>query len=227
MLSVLASTRLELEGLGGGLDMESENWSQHELIFTGIGRTGVKDSLDVAELSSELEGMLSVGFAGSIDPEFTTGDLCLVEKIGSEVTEGEYRTDEEFRKRAELVLEEDTRTTGLLTLEEAVTESEDKRALEGEEYPIVDQETYWQARVARDNDIPFLGLRVVFDDIDRTLPPDHCYDNSGVVKPWNLMLWLFRHPKGATELPGAFTDLVRARKRLARAVEAVVPVLLG
>ncbi len=225
MLSLLAAAPVELEGFGG-LDMESDYWSQCELTYTGIGRDNTLDTMSEMDMSSGIDGFLSVGFAGSIDPEFGPGDLCLVDEVESVVDGDCYTSDRQFRKRAELALGKETRTCGLLTLKEAATESEEKRALEGESSPIVDQETYWEAKTAEEHDLPFLGLRVVFDEIDRTLPPEDCYDESGGIRPGRTLAWLLRSPGRLGTAPGMFRNTVKARKRLASAIDAVVPALL-
>lgn len=225
MLSLLAATPVELEGFGG-VDMGSDYWSGCELIYTGIGRDNVLDTMGEMDMSSGINGFLSVGFAGSIDPEFEPGDLCLIEEIESEVNGARHTSDRKFRKRAELALGKRSRTCGLLTLEEAATEPEEKRALEGKGSPIVDQETYWEAKMAEEHDLPFLGLRVVFDGIDRTLPPVDCYDESGGIKPGRILAWLLRSPRRLGTTPGMFRNTIKARERLASAIETVVPALL-
>lgn len=226
MLSLLASTPVELEGFGG-LDKKGDYWTRCELTYTGIGRDNVLETMGKMEMNSEMNGVLSVGFAGAIDPDFAPGDLCLIEEVESEKEGDRYTTDLNYRKRAELALGTDTKTCSLLTLENAATDSEEKRALEGTSFPIVDQETYWEARVAKERDLPFLGLRVVFDGINRSLPPEDCFSEFGAVKPGRMLSWLLRSPKRLGTTPAMFLDSVRARKRLVRALDSVVPALLG
>ncbi len=225
MLSVLASMRVELEGYGG-MDRGGEYWSECELNYTGIGRKNVNRKMKNMEFASDLDGVVSVGFAGSIDPEFQPGDLCIIDRVDSELSETGFTTNPSFRKRAELALSKDLKFCNLLTLEDPVAEPEEKKELAGNGYSLVDQETFWVAKAVKENDIPFFAMRVVFDGINTRLPPASCYDDNGEVRISNLLSWLAKHPRVILETPNMFMNSVDARRELSEALESVVPALL-
>lgn len=225
MLSVLASMRVELEGYGG-IDRGAKYWSECELNYTGIGQNNVDRTMDNLELASNLEGVVSVGFAGSIDPEIDQGDLCIIDSVDSEKGEVGFRTNPSLRKRAELALGQDLNSCKLLTLEDPLAEPEEKNELAENKYSIIDQETYWVAKAVKENDLPFFAMRVVFDDIDTGLPPASCYDDYGEVRIPSLLSWLVRHPRMILETPSMFMGSVDARRKLTGALDRVIPALL-
>lgn len=225
MLSILASMKVELEGYGG-IDKGAEYWSECELNYTGIGQENVDQTMDNLELTSNLDGVVSVGFAGSIDPEIDQGDLCIIDRVSSEGGEAWFKTNPDLRKRAELALGQDLNSCKLLTLEEPVAEPEEKKELAGNDYSLVDQETYWVAKSVKENDIPFFAMRVVFDDMDTGLPPASCYDDYGEVRIPSFLSWLAKHPRTLLGTPSMFMNSVDARRKLADALESVIPALL-
>ncbi len=226
MLLVVASMQVELEGFFG-LDRGSGYWSECQLVYTGMGRENVIKTFEKSNFDSEVDGLLSVGFGGATDSEVTPGELCLVERVRAKREERSYHSDQGFLERAESALGPDINSRGSLTLEDTARSPGEKQSLETSGFPVVDQETYWVAREADRRNIPFLGLRVVFDGVDQSLPPQSCYDrNSGQVHPGRVLAWTLRHPTAAVELPRLGWNSVRARSRLAHAVEAVIPALL-
>lgn len=225
MLSVLASMRVELEGYGG-MDRGEEFWSECELNYTGIGQKNVNRTIKKMEFAPDLDGVISVGFAGSIDPEFRPGDLCIIDRVDSERGEASFTPNPSFRKRAELALGKDLNSCKLLTLEEPVTEPEEKKELAGNGYSLVDQETYWVAKAVKEKDLPFFAMRVVFDDMDTGLPPASCYDDYGEVRIPSFLSWLVKHPRVILETPNMFMNSVDARRKLSDALESVIPALL-
>jgi len=213
MLSVLASMKVELEGCGG-IDRAADYWSECELNYTGIGQKNVNRTMNDLELASNLDAVVSVGFAGSIDPEIDQGDLCIIDKVNSESGETGFKTNPGLRKRGELVLDQDLNSCKLLTLEDPAASPEEKNELSGNKYSIVDQETYWVAKAVKENDLPFFAMRVVFDDIDTGLPPASCYDDYGEVRIPSLLAWLARHPQMILETPSMFMNSVDAEENL-------------
>ena len=228
MLFVVASMEIELEGLCG-LDKSGKHWESCDLVYTGIGKENVRKTMKSLLLKGDpaMEGILSVGFVGSIHPEVKPGDLCLVDKVRTSDREKGFIPDRDWRDRAGTALGGKFRTCGLLTVEETASSVEEKRSLRAKGASIIDQETYWVAKEADERDLPFLSIRVVFDGINQDLPPARCYDSdSGKVLPGKVFRWLAEEPSGLKGLPRLGWNSVRARGRLTDAVNSVVPALL-
>lgn len=227
MILVVASMKVELEGLFG-LDRSPGYWEECKLKYTGIGRENVNETFDSLEFDSVLDGLLSVGFVGSVDPDFKPGELCLIESIESENKEGRLLPDEALWTRAKKSLRGDYKTCELLTVDRTLTSTGEKCSLGTDQFSIIDRETYWVAEVAEEEAVPFLSMRVVFDGIDQGLPPEYCYDgDTGNVKPGSFTSWLIRNPSRLGEIPRLGWNSVKARRRLGEGLNDVIPALLG
>ncbi|MFW6006063.1 MAG: hypothetical protein ACOC9A_01315 [Candidatus Bipolaricaulota bacterium] len=227
MLFVIASMKVELEGVFG-LDRSLSHWNQCKFGYTGIGRENVEKAFSEWKFWPEAEGILSVGFVGSIDPDITPGDLCLVDKIQTSGESRQLRSEERFQKQARKAIKGDFHSCNLITLEDTAQGKREKRSLENLDSSIIDRETYWIAKMADGEDIPFLGLRAVFDGIDQNLPPATCYDeNSGKVSPLQMFSWLVRNPIRVGELPQLGWNSLKARRGLTNSLNQVIPSLIG
>lgn len=227
MLLVIASMKVELEGIFG-LDRSLSHWNQCKFGYTGIGRENVEKAFSEWNLWPETEGILSVGFAGSIDPNITPGDLCLIDKIQTSGESQQLCSNERFQRQAQKAIEGDFHSCNLITLDDTAQSLQEKRSLENLDSSIIDQETYWIADMADGRELPFLGLRAVFDGIDQNLPPATCYDkNSGKVSPLQMINWLARNPRRVGELPRLGWNNLKARRRLTNSVNQVIPSLIG
>lgn len=226
MILVVASMEVEIEGLFG-LDKPSDHWEECKLRYTGIGRENVNEAFNSFEFDSTLEGLLSVGFVGSVDPDFKPGDLCLIEAVGAQQKEGWLYPDQTLCTAARKSLDGSFRTSELLTVDRTATSAEEKDSLSSGQFSIIDRETYWVAKKADEEEVPFLSLRVVIDGVDQKLPPEYCYDDTGKIRPGKFTSWLVRNPKRMSELPRLGWNSIRARRRLGEALNRVVPALLG
>lgn len=227
MLLVIASMEVELEGVFG-LDKSLNYWNRCKLGYTGMGRENVEKSLAEWSFWPEIEGILSVGFGGSIDPKLTPGDLCLINSVRTKTSNHQFRSDEQFQERARRALKGDFDSCYLITLEDTAQQAREKRSLENLDSSIIDQETYWIAEMANERGIPFLGLRAVFDGIDQNLPPPTCYDReTGKVFPSRVITWLARNPLKLGDLLRMGWNSIKARRRLTESVNQVIPDLIG
>lgn len=226
MLLVVASMKVELEGLFG-LDKSPDHWSDCRLSYTGIGRENVDRTFDSLNFDTGPDGLLSVGFVGSVDPKVKPGDICLLDTVEAQDVAESFHPNESFRALAERVLGENCRTCGLLTLNSTASDTREKRSFQDRDFSVIDRETYWVAARAREEDVPFLGMRVVIDGIDQELPPESCYDSdTGEVRPGKFTSWLVKNPFKVGDLPRLGWNSVRARRRLGEAINRVVPALL-
>lgn len=226
MILVVASMEVELEGFLG-VDKTPDYWEECKLTYTGIGRKNVDETFDSLELSSNLDGLLAVGFGGSVDPSLEPGELCLVESVASTGGTNKFCPNEDLLALARKNLSEDYRSCQLLTVDKTLSGVDEKRSLRSESCSIIDRETYWIAEIAAEKSVPFVALRTVIDGIDQDLPPEFCYDgDTGKVRPWKLASWILRSPGHLKELPWLGLNSVKARYRLAGAVNRILPAWL-
>lgn len=219
--------KVELEGVFG-LDRSLGHWNKCKFGYTGIGRENVEKAFSEWSFWPETEGILSVGFVGSIDPNITPGDLCVIDKIQTSGESRQLCSDEQLQRQAREAIEGDFHSCNLVTLDDTAQSPREKRSLQNLNSSIIDRETYWIADKADGKELPFLGLRVVFDGIDQNLPPADCYDkNSGKVSSLQMINWLFRNPRKVGELPRLGWNSLKARRRLTNSINQVIPSLIG
>lgn len=206
---------LALKSETNNLDVLSETIGELErfsLAFAGAGKQNVLEKLRSLESEASLEGVVSAGFAGSLRPELEGGRLFLVDKLTS-AEEGfpDLSSDRDWRSIAARKLGAGMEENRLVSAKAEASTPEEKRNLR-REYgaDLVDRESYWAASFAEGKEVPFLGLRVVFDGPDRSLPPYGESKNGEMKMEWiKLFSWVFEDPSRILDL----TKLYRKRKK--------------
>ncbi len=209
------------------MSVNSSASSGYEISYTGMGKDMVTEKSKEWTDTSRLDGIMSVGFAGSIDPDLGFGETCLVESVGT--PEGERRYEADDRLLGLLLEEKAMRVADLLTLEEAASTVEEKVKLANEySAQMIDQETYWWAEFAELEDLPFVGIRVIYDELDQELPPSNVYDErTGRISVSAAARWLLGEPSRLFSLPRLGVNSLLARRNLANAVSNSLQVLTG
>ncbi|MBS3812457.1 hypothetical protein KGY64_01380 [Candidatus Bipolaricaulota bacterium] len=214
----------ELEGPFGMNRAESDS-PEFKFSYTGMGKDMVKKKFRAWRGGSKLDGVMSVGFAGSIDPELGSGETCLVEHVQTPSSDRYYTADE--RLFGLLLDVEGMRAADLVSVEDTVTSVEEKMNLASEfDAQMIDQESYWVAEFAETEDVPFVGIRVIYDEIDQELPPSGLYEEeTGQVRAEKVLKWLMRDPRQLFSLPRLGVRSLIARGKLSCAIEDSLRVL--
>lgn len=226
MILVVAAMKRELKGFMGA-SVALEDREEVRLCYTGIGRRNVMGSIKSWKNYPRPEAVFSVGFAGSVHPDFGFGQLCLIDRVTTEESKDCYRASEPL---IDLLSDhEKTKVTSLLTVNQVLSTSEEKKSIwRNYEQPIVDQESYWIAQFADEIGVPFIGLRIVYDEIDQELPPKDIYEDvSGRVSFTKFLPWLAGHPGSVISLPSLGIKSILARRSLAREVDHSVQLVAG
>ena len=153
--------------------------------------------------------LLSVGFAGGLDPGLRAGDLF----AGSEVVTAEG-------ERLPLALPPcpAPRTLRIFGSDRLVRRIADKEALfAASGAPAVDMETHRVARVARTAGIPAYALRAICDPATRELPGflETAVDETGTPRLFTILGGLLLNPGRIGTLIALGQDQTAARKALA------------
>ncbi len=188
-------------------------------LISGIGRERAASTAQRLMTEHGCTVLLTVGFAGALDPELAVGQVVLVESAAHEgepplagllPAAGPYP----WRRGACL-----TAPAPLYTAEEKAAAHQRTGAA------VVDTETAAVAAVAHDHGVPWIGVRVVSDAAGETLPwfvAKHLDPAAGEVH-------LFRMFGDIVWRPAAWLALVRLAWRTRRAgrrlAEAVADVL--
>lgn len=174
MLLVVAPTRRELGGL-------TPNSIGHTLVaVTGVGRRPTLACLQELLQREHISAIVSLGFAGGLDPTLRSGDLLLATKAaavnanGTPESGGVLTADVALLKRVALFANHagiPHRLGGLATVPEPLLTPESRgRVGRHSEALAADMEGYWVAAQAQAAKVPFLLARAILDPVGMTLP---------------------------------------------------------
>jgi adenosylhomocysteine nucleosidase len=170
------------------------------LVRSGMGYDSAK--LALAEIAGkyDLECVISIGYAGALDPALEVGELVVADQVVYDVTSKTYSLDEELFG----AMPEAHRGT-LLTVDEVVATPPEKKALR-EKYSAVavDMETSALAEEAEARHLPFASVRAITDTADQELIDcSHLVAEDGDVSKLKAGWHILTHPgdlKGMIEL---------------------------
>jgi len=200
------------------------------LVRSGVGGARAAAALRETAERFPLAQILSIGFAGGLDPALQVGDLLIADTVTKVANPFNTSADgapshsipTALVNQAMVIACPEGVTAyqgGLLTVDDVVTQPQDKKRL-GEAYHAlgVDMETYDLLVEAERRDLPFLSMRAVTDTVEQELMNcSHLVDDDGNVSTlkagWHVlkhpgdlsgMIALGRHAKRATDHLTAF-----------------------
>lgn len=173
------------------------------LVKTGMGKENVENALSELITEHEIETLISTGFAAGVDYKLKVGDLILANQLStSSKKEAIIPVDSMLFEQTQAILDK-------VKIDYWVGEIKTCHRVAGKEVkmgfinqkPIgLDMESYWVAKVAEANCIPYLICRVVVDRADDNLPflvrerrEDHPYlavFPRLLSHPWELVSYL-------------------------------------
>ena len=219
-LLTVAPTRRELGGLGCGNERTRAS-------VIGIGRDAAGPLAGLLD-TAPCRLLLSLGYAGGLDPDLQPGELV----VGSAYLHGsrEAVRGVPHATRAAMLLRE----SGVSALEGAVLTVDEplltplakRRAYNGSGALVADMEGRWIAEVAASRDIPFIGIRAVLDEARYPLPAfiAAIIADGGrreLVHAFRAML----RPSAARSLLPLALKSRRASRALETAVQGILPAI--
>lgn len=161
------------------------------LVRSGMGKDRARQALEALFEKASPDLIVSIGYAGGLEPGLNTGDLVLADHVltldaetklnfDSCQTTLKETVDKDLLDRAILIsgsVDIKLHRGGLLTVDAPILNPVDKKAL-GLLYKVmaVDMETWALVSLAKEKDIPFLSIRSISDTVDQEL-----LDCSGLV----------------------------------------------
>lgn len=242
MIALTAATTQEVNGLcrcisrqprtaGGGYETWSGRYKDRELLIirSGVGKQKAENAMNTVLESHPISTLVSLGFAGALVDDLGAGSIVLCDGIHHVNGSGMslFHADTDLLRRVARAMEKtglDWRSGGGLTVIEPVFRAEEKREL-GENIGarICDMEDYWLAQAAAARGIPFLAVRVVFDDIrSHLLDFDKIGDEEGNVSAGRMISYLLARPGHLLRAPSLYRSFNRAQASLARATEILL-----
>jgi adenosylhomocysteine nucleosidase len=157
---------IKTEGFGfvareGGL-----NGRRMLVIESGVGREAAARATEALIQGHHPQWVISAGFAGGLDERLKQRDILVANSIVDE-SGHELKIDFKLPPAPKL------HVGRLLTVDRVVADPADKCAL-GEKHAAlaVDMETLAVAQVCQQAKVKFLSIRVIIDEVNRTLPRD-------------------------------------------------------
>ena len=222
-LLVVAPTRRELGGLRVG--SLGPVW----VAVTGLGKPA---AAILSPLATEQRptAVLSLGFAGALSPEHSTGALVVCERFVAGESSPPLPADgtlvEAARKAGGSAK---VAAAGLLTVPAPLlTAAEKKAARSASGAAVVDMEGYWMAQVAAEHQLPFLAVRAVLDGAHVELPRlvSTIVADGGRNEWRHTARWLLTNPVRLPELLWLAYRSWRAQQALRGAARTLVRALM-
>lgn len=202
---------------------------------TGLGRRAAEAAEAVLARFS-LSAALSIGTAGGLSPALGAGDVVICERVsalaGASPSGAESVVADPGLLAAAMKAGEQAgltvRVGRSLTVDSVVWGAKDKARLKwrvgGD---IVEMESYWVGRAARERGIPFLAVRVVSDGADDTLIEiPGLVGEDGNIDYSRFLPYVQQHPEHAPLLARNAERSRRAIESLERFAAAFLPAAL-
>jgi adenosylhomocysteine nucleosidase len=248
MLVILAALRQEIASMEKSLSRR--NYSNQEqfsvchgeyngknvmLVITGMGRERAERATQMVLQSNPLTLLVSLGFAGALNPGLAAGDIILCSGIhcrdgnGNKTVSYIRSSDNGIHALLSRRLESESisfHTGEVVSVMQPMQNAEDRAALRQEfNAEIVDMESYWIASIAAQRKVPFLALRAVSDTVDDSFPPiERIVDIEGNLLPRKAALHFLSHPWHLAMLSGLYRNSVKAGKNLNEVIKRLVTI---
>ncbi|MZH02575.1 MAG: hypothetical protein F3745_04030 [Nitrospinae bacterium] len=169
------------------------------LVRSGVGRQRAEDAtLQVIDHFNP-RCLISIGYAGAVQPDLNVGDLVIADKIIEEKDNGEYSPDSDWINRIRYIPCPDgvkVIVGGLLTVDKVIHDPLSKQEL-GERFSVkaVEMETSAIAKVALEKNIALLSLRAISDRLDQELLDSSSFLGSdGEISTLKAGWYVLTHP---------------------------------
>jgi len=248
MIVLTAATSQEIEGIGRCLGSKQRvvndgctawrsTYKDKEvlLIQTGIGRSGIERMTKSILTSCPATAILSLGFGGALSPDLAVGDLIICASVipwndTTNTPADAYYPDEELLKVTIKAMNGNERKwlkgKGATVPKLASNKTEKQMLRDKVQAEVCEMEDYWVANAAEARGIPFLAVRVVYDELSDELPDfERMVDTRGNVSISRTTAYLLSHPKQLISAWASYKNSCRAKESLSVFVERFLDLL--
>jgi len=242
MIVMTAATRQEAEAIAGCLENRQRIDNNGFLAWrgtrgqtnvlavqTGMGKQRVENSLGAFLAVHPATAVISLGFGGALTRELRSGDLVIcattisLNEPGGGSETSRYHADEQLVRRAAGLL----KTGGTrwilgkgVTVLRVVSDAAVKQGLrDRSEAEVCEMEDYWVSRMAGARGIPFLAVRVIYDEFGAALPGyEKLVEPDGNTRAFRAMTHFMAHPGQILKSGGYFLNYRSAKASLSKFV---------
>ena len=186
-------------GIVAGLQREMGFFKNRKnlLITSGYSRKSINATKELIKKKMDL--IISFGFAASLCKSVKTGDIIIPKKIVN-ATGNIYDVNSEYLDLFKKRIKKKIFCQNLFTSSEIVSNLNNKtqRTIKKKNsFSFVDMEAIHVCKVAQENKIPFIAIKIIFDDLHFSIPQfmTSCIDQNGEVKIYKLLLTLIANPR--------------------------------
>lgn len=207
-------------------------------VQTGIGKGMVEGVLGPLLTCYKATALLSLGFGGALTGELSTGNLVICSTvIPLNETDGCLSTEVNPCYANEHLVTHAIEAAGgsglkwthgkSVTVSRLVSNMMEKQELgERTRAQVCEMEDYWISRIAASRQIPFLAVRIIYDEISTRLPDfKRMIDIHGNDKPWWATAYILRHPRQFVNVLSSYRNCSRAKDGLSVFVVKLLDVL--
>jgi len=210
--AILAAVSEEIAGIKQAMNIsdrirlgKSEAWpgkwqgKSIVLVRTGVGKQRAAEAaLQTIEQFSP-DRLLSIGYAGGLVPELEVSDLIVAEQIVDVESSAEFVPDQQWLHLAQNTSASENYKVisgKLVTADKVIHSPLDKKEF-GERFSAqaVEMETSAIAKVATDNNLPFLSVRAISDSVDQEILDSSSFLGSdGEISKLKAGWYVLTHP---------------------------------
>ena len=166
--------------------------------------------------------VISAGFAGGLDEKLRRGHILMADEVIN--ASGDSISIRLPLDRSSLAGSKGLHIGRLLTVDSIIREPADRHALASQHNALAcDMECFAVARVCRDQNIPFLAIRIISDAVDDALPPEI----EHLLKQKSLAAQLGAAAGAIFKRLGAAKDLWKLREDALKASDRLAKFLVG
>lgn len=199
------------------------------LALTGIGKNRAEETARFISMNYSLNALMSVGFGGALNERTGVGDVVVYSSLICP-----DQKEELFCDAALLAATNNEpgnsnihifRGKGV-TVPEVCSIPDDKKRI-GEEFlaDVTDMESYWIGKVARENGLPFLAVRTIFDTVGDDLSFLEQLTTEGDITLSRAFSYLISHPGQLPRISACSHKASLARKNIAIFVKRLIKVM--
>ena len=193
------------------------------LVKTCMGKERAEGATKLILERYHVTGIISLGFAGGLAPELRIGDVVVCSTLYCDSSAEVFASDARLLSLAaqapEGMADRVHLGSGVTTL--YVDANPQKMRGLRETFPahIVDNESYWIARIASASHIPFIAIRSISDDMQHSVQPfDRILTADGELLWGKAVLSFLSHPWYLKNVFNLFRNTRPARRNMAAVI---------
>jgi adenosylhomocysteine nucleosidase len=212
-----------------GLFISRGIWGRQEILLvqSGMGKDAIERAARIV-LEQKLDAVCSIGFAGGLAEELRVGDVVVCSAVSYD--DGKepdtLQADTSLLKLAiapvggQIRIQQGT----VITVSHIVNKAGDKKKLrERTGASIVDMESYWLAKMAQAEQIPFINIRAISDTANTSFPDfEMLIDRHSSFQLRRALGYFIRSPQASLKLLSLYGNAQRARHNLTLFLESFI-----